>query len=362
MGNKLLILIYFIIDSLIIVSCEGDKKDTLHLDSIDVKAQAPFVMTYQESLTGVTLNIPFHYTLQQRMDGDISTYSIYSYFSPEMIGSLSIYQGAQFSGADKVVVESNSSGNIKYQDNNHKVYQVGNSRENLHLTYHKYIQESDVYIIYNSNRDREIPKSTGHVSKESQRQLNLNNPIINDLRLVKGLTLNRDNARDFVAPWVKYKKELAPEDAELFASTILKIQEEVIDLDVDNSKKIVIDKLFPAVMTVAVDDNDDALRIFTEDLANNELWNYLKRVDKEAIANYESHYEADTVYKDDKNVIVSFEGKNKYPQHIYLSVSKLSIGSRTILMSIPCTTQPMAYFYLSYFNHIQEVISAPGNS
>lgn len=358
MENKLLILIYFIVDSLTFVYSEGNKNNQLLFGSIDVKAQAPFTLTYQESLTGYELNMPFHYSLVETGGREPQTFNVYSYFSKDMIGSLYIYSSDLFDSEDGVALISNSSDIIKYQDKKQTVYQATNTDKNLYLAYHELIDEIGIYIVYESNRDRKTTILNGNFAQGNHLETGSNHPIINDLRFAKGLTLRKYTTVDSIPQWVEYEKEIPTYDADLHTNTVSKIQEAIVDFDVGESQKISIDQWRPAIEITAIDSNDVVLNIFNNKFSQKELLGYLKRVDEDIISSYGHYHKIDTVYKDDHNLIVSFKDNNNYPQNIYLSVVKLSKGGTTILMSIPSTTKGMADFYLSYFHHIQEIIKS----
>lgn len=355
MENKLLVLIYFIVDSFTFVYNAANKNEQQLLGGIDVKDQAPFELTYQESLTGYSLNIPFHYSLIETGGGEPQTYNIYSYFNKELIGNLYIYSSDLFDGEDDVALVSYSNDIIKYQDEQQTVYQANNIRKTLYLAYQDQIEEFGVYIIYHSNRDRDISNPNGNFINESHNQSGANHPIINELRFTKGLSSRKNTTVNPVPQWPEYEKEIPTYYADLYANTAYKIQEVTVDLDVGESQRVSIDQWTPAIDIIAIDSNDMALNIFNSNFSQKELLSYLKRIDED-VASYEHYHKVDIVYKDELNLIASFKDNNNYPNNIYLSVGKLSIDGETILITIPSATKGMANFYLSYFNHIQENI------
>lgn len=356
MGNKILFLIYFIVDSLIFISGQGYKKNELLLGSIDVKAQAPFIMTYQESLTGAQLNLPFHYTLQLDVDGDVDTYSIYSYFSADRVGTLNIYDAKLFSGSDKLSIDSGTSGFVEFKDNNYTIQRVSNRHDTLELSYFKYIERSDVYILYSTNEYEQVMAEPSLSDTEAHHS---SHPIISELRFVNGLTAESVDTAIYVAPWLKYKNELTRDSVELFERTVPEIYETVAELALSESKMIKFDRWLPSIVARRVDGNDVAFRMFEQKLTEQELWDSLKHADHENVSAYQDQGRRSAiVYKDKINVITSFKDANNLSNDIYLSISKVSIGNKTVLLSMRTATEPMARFYLSYFNYIQESIDA----
>lgn len=380
MGNKVLVLVCLVI-CFSIVSCEREESDGLILDAVDVKKQAPLIFTYQESVTGGKLNIPFHYSLKEKSERgapsfikhkkELKAYSVNSFFEFGSVGSIYIFKSDDANitvddifdnGKDiSFIFGDNNNYIIEYQDKNIIVYRQEGVVGMLYTLYYDFVESKGLHVVYTSSKaDAKHPTiENAVVILEANEDDDLIYPIVDDLRLLKGLISTNNNIESYIFRWSQYKKELPWHALNLYEDAVIKLTKESASLDIGNSKSLEHSKGMPSLTLVAVSSSDTNLRVFNKDLTDKELWHYLKRIDDEAISYYEKRsYEIDTVYKDDTNLLVKFTYTYNPSKHVYFSASKLLLDDKSVIISAQSETEPMARFYLSYFDHIQEVVSS----
>lgn len=378
MGNKMLVLLY-LVACLMIVSCESGESDGLILGAVDVKEQVPFNFTYRESSTGWKLNIPFHYSLKEKSIGDapsfikhkkeLKAYSVNSFFEFGSVGSIYVFKSDDANitvddifdnGKDvSFIFGDNNNYIIEYKDKNIIVYRQRDIRGMLYILYYDFVESDGVHLVYTSSKaDAKHPTiENAVVILETNEDDDLIYPIVDDLRLLKGLISTNNNIESSISRWSQYKKELPWHARNLHEDAVLQLKKESASLDIGSSKSLGLSKGMPWFTLVAVSKSDTSFRIFDEGLTDKDLWRYLKRLDNDTISYYEKRsYEIDVMYRDGANLLVSFQQAHNPTESFYFSVNKLLFDDKTVVVATQSEKEPMARFYLSYFNYIQESI------
>ncbi|WP_339698622.1 hypothetical protein [uncultured Marixanthomonas sp.] len=363
--------VFFLFNLFFVVLFLGCKKNTPTAEQLktykEVKHRFPNKVTKKENVTGLGLNIPFHYVIENvnaRFREELRTNT-----TPSKIFGLGSNL-TTFNGFDgSVYLIENSQADAFSMD---KIFKKHSSRiKSIEYQDAESIVFRDRYMVYKTVFYRYIAKERVHIIFESTNVMQGNdifntdgtNPSllsqgVYDLQVAKTLFKERAQVKLDTVSWKSFKNDLTRNQLQTYKNVASQIATvaDTISLDCDIERPY--EDIVPYIGMIKVQEKSPLLTIFNTTSSDKEISRLLSK-EAEIIDYYTARdYGTLLVKKDKKNVVIALSPiyLSAPSDYVYVSLSLYTNkrGEQVLIYVFP-QNEAMAYFYSKFFTSIKNI-------